>query len=98
LAGLIVVNGLVVLLVHMNWETRSSMRLFQQLSELKQKKKIIEINYGWFEKSMQQKFSVWDIKNVQIPMDIILKSNHRELISVVEGYPGAVLFREKVEK
>ena len=96
--GLLFLNGIIVLFVHMAWETRSSIHLFKQLAELKQNKTEIEINYGWFEKSMQEKLSAWDIKFTQIPIDSILKGKHQELKSVVEGYPGAVLFRAKVDK
>lgn len=98
LVVLLVLNGLIVAFVHMDWETRSSIHLFKQLSELKQNKTEIEINYGWFEKSMQEKLSAWGIKYTQIPMDTILKDKHHELTSVVEGYPGAVLFRERNDK
>jgi len=98
LVMLVVLNGLIVAFVHMDWETRSSIHLFKQLSELKQKNRTIEINYGWFEKSMQEKLLTWGIKYTQISMETILKDKHQELTSVVEGYPNKVLFRVKVDE
>jgi hypothetical protein len=102
LAILIALNGLIVLYEHMEWETRSSVHLYKQLSELKQKGKTIEVYFGYFEESGKEKLSKWDIKYTQIPMvefrkmDEITKGEFQQLTSMVEGYPLflSILFRE----
>ena len=95
---LMTLNGLIVLFVHMEWETRSTIHLYKQLSELKQKEKPVEINYGYFEKATEEKLRKWGIKYTLVPRDKILKENYQELTSVVEGYPDAILFHEIDDK
>ena len=95
-AVLIIFNGSVVLFSHMGWETRSSIKLRKQLTELREKDKPIEIYYGWFIKSIEEKLAHWQIEYETISRKEIQKGEHKKLTSVVEGYPNMVLFREKL--
>jgi hypothetical protein len=98
LSFLIIANGLIVLFIHMKWETRSSIRLYTQLSDLKKQNKPLEANFGFFEKSTAEKLSKRGIAYEIVPMDTLMKGPHTELMSVVEGYPGAVVYRQKETK
>ncbi len=97
IAVLILLNGCIVLFCHMGWETRSSIRLRKQLTEMKERNIPVEIFYGWFTKSMQEKMAHWQIEYETIPIQEIMEGEHMELTSVVEGYPNMVLYREKGE-
>jgi hypothetical protein len=98
LSFLIIANGLIVLFIHLKWETRSSTRLYKQLSDLRTQNRPLEANFGFFEKSTAEKLSKWGITYDIIPMDTLMKGPHTELMSVVEGYPGAVVYRQKETK
>lgn len=89
----LLVNGLIVMTVHLNWEIKSSINLKKQLTEIKNKNNTIIVNSGWFEKSTNERLKKFGIKYIQMPPDSIIKNNPQVLTSVVEGYPGAVIFR-----
>lgn len=94
LAVIIGINGLIVAFVHMRWETLSSVKLRMQLKHLSNQKRPIEVDYGWFKRSMEGKLTHWNIKFTPSP----LKSTDtgiRAITSVVEGYPNQVLYRLK---
>jgi len=93
---LIAANGVIVLFIHMQWETSSSLKLRQQLSEIRKTHKPIEIYVGWFEKSMHEKLNAWHIEYRKVKKREITKGGHHELVSVVDGYPNMILYR-KVE-
>jgi hypothetical protein len=93
LATLIVLNGLIVLCVHLNWETNSSVHLRKQLTELKQNNKTIEVNFEYFKRATEERLTKWGVKYIEVTDREIKQGKYNELISVVEGYPGAVLFR-----
>lgn len=94
LAILIMVNGLIVLTMHMRWETRSSVELRKQLTDLKDEKIPIDIYYGWFEKSIEERLKTWKIDfSPEKSKRRIEKAEHMVLPSVVEGYPNKVLYR-----
>ena len=95
IAFLILLNGSIVLYAHMYWETSSSIKLRKQLTELSEKKVPIEINYGWFIKSMEEKLDYWQVNYEQVPRKEIKDQPHDKLVSVVEGYPNEVLFRKR---
>jgi hypothetical protein len=103
LAILIAINGIIVLYEHMEWETRNSIHLYKQLSELKKKDKAIEVYFGYFEKSGKEKLSKWGIKYTQIQGDEFFRQDgnnkgreFQKLTSMVEGYPLflQILYRE----
>lgn len=93
-ALLLLINGGIVLFFHMNWETRSSIELRKQLSELSEKKVPVEIFYGWFKKSMEMKLSYWQIEYRSLSKKPHNVEAYKKLPSVVEGYPNMVLYRE----
>ena len=80
---------------HLSWETRSSITLREQLTEISSKKKPIEVFYGMFKKSVEEKLARWDIEYTTVPPREIIQGEHKQLTSVVEGYPNMVLYREK---
>ena len=90
----LLINGSIVLISHMEWETRSSIKLREQLSEISEKKIPIEIYYGWFKKSMEEKLDYRQIKYKEMSYEQMMEKEHKELISVVKGYPNVVLYRK----
>jgi hypothetical protein len=94
LASLLIINGGIVLLSHMGWETRSSIELRKQLTEISNNKVPIEINYGVFVKSMEEKLDYWNIEYKKTDRKEIRNRQHKKLTSVVEGYPNMVLYKE----
>ncbi|HEY4784936.1 MAG TPA: hypothetical protein VIH57_02755 [Bacteroidales bacterium] len=100
LVSLIIVNGLIVLSIHLNWVHQSTNKLKAQLTEIKQQGKPIEICMGWFDKSMNHKLDDWGINYTNIPRKEFKKKNKEdftELMSVVEGYPGINRYRVMVD-
>lgn len=95
IAVLILLNGGIVLISHMSWETRSSLKLRKQLTELQEENKSIEVFYGWFKKSMEEKLNHWQIEYEAVSRREIMEGEHMQLTSVVDGYPNMVLYREK---
>ncbi|MFC0878610.1 hypothetical protein ACE01N_18590 [Saccharicrinis sp. FJH2] len=94
-AALLLINGIIVMWVHMGWETRSSVTLRKQLTELKTNNTSIEINYGWFGKAIEERLDFWQINYESIPRKEIKNSTHKKMVSVVNGYPNVVLYRDK---
>jgi len=95
IAIIMFINGVIVLFFHMDWETRSSITLRKQLSELQKKDATIEIAYGWFTKATEEKLDRWNIQYESVPYRELANEDHFKLTSVVQGYPNMVLFREK---
>ncbi len=95
---LLLINGGIVLFTHMGWETRSSITLREQLTELQNDQKPIEIFYGAFKKSMEEKLDRWHIEYEPVSPRVLMEGEHQNLTSVVEGYPNMVMYREKAEK
>jgi hypothetical protein len=93
LALLMIINGCIVLFYHMGWETRSSVELRRQLTELKDENSPIEIFSGYFRKSIDEKMTEWQIQFTLRSRDEIIGGEHDSLTSVVEGYPNMVLYR-----
>ena len=93
LKTLIVLNGMIVLFVHLNWEINSSIRLRKQLTELKQNNKTIDISFNNFRRAAKERLMIWGIKYNEITDREIKQGEYQELTSVVDGYPGAILFR-----
>lgn len=92
-AALIMVNGLIVLVVHMSWETRSSVLLRQQLNQLATARQPIEVFYGAFQYSVERKLEKRNISYKPVKRKVLKNSPHDTLVSVVQKYPNAVLFR-----
>ncbi|MFB6319610.1 hypothetical protein ACE1EF_13545 [Saccharicrinis sp. FJH54] len=93
-AGLMLVNGIIVLGVHMGWETRSTLTLKQQLTEIKTNNSAIEIDYGWFGKAIEERLELWQINYTPVNGNMIRKEDFKKMISVVEGYPNMIIYRE----
>ena len=96
LISLILVNGVIVLSIHLNWVYSSTHMLRQQLTEIKNQNKVIEICMYWFDKSMNHKLEEWDIKYKKITRKEMRKRDKtifKELQTVVEGYPGTNRYR-----
>ncbi len=96
ISAIMLINGCIVLFYHMNWETRSSITLRKQLTELQKKDASIEVGWGMFKKSVEEKLDHWHIKYEEASMrDLVQSEDRKQLTSVVEGYPNMVLYREK---
>lgn len=96
IAVIMLINGCIVLLYHMDWETRSSITLRKQLTELQEKGVTIQVAWGAFQKSMEEKLDHWHIKYEAASMrDLRQSEDAKQLTSVVEGYPNMVLYKEK---
>jgi hypothetical protein len=93
LTTLIVLNGIIVLYVHLNWETKASIHLRKQLTELKQNNKTIEVSFNYFKRATEERLLNWGIKYIEVSDQEIRQGKYQELTSVVEGYPGAIQFR-----
>ena len=89
---LFLVNGLIVLVVHMKWETQSSITLQEQLDNLQKVGRPIQLSWGWFKRATVEKMEKNKIKYISVPYDTLSKKPHQELKSVVESYPGSVLY------
>jgi hypothetical protein len=88
---LLLVNALIVAGVHLTWETKSSLKLRQQLTQMRQSGKEIEICFNKFTRSGEERLKAWGIPYHEISLKEI--QNGIELMSVVEGYPRAVQFQ-----
>lgn len=97
LAAIIGVNGFIVAVVHIQWETVSSVSLRTQLEHIRDGKRPIEVDYGWFKRSMEGKLNHWGIKYTPGSLKASDTGVHM-LTSVVEGYPNQVLYRPKTNK
>jgi hypothetical protein len=82
----------------LNWEISSSIHLRKQLRELKQNNKTIEVSFNYFKRATEERLLNWGIKNIEISDREIRQGKYQELTSVVEDYPGAILFRVIDEK
>lgn len=94
LAVFIGINGLIVAYVHMQWETTSSVTLRTQLEQIGKKQQPIEVDYGKFKRSMEEKLNYWDIKFTAVSLKEERATSHK-LMSVVKGYPNQVWYRFK---
>ncbi len=91
LAAVLLVNGLIVAAVRMNWEVKATRTLHQQLVEMKSSGKEIEADLQWFAEPVGKRLKTWGISYRTVPRDQL--RDGPELMSVVEGYPGAVHYR-----
>lgn len=94
--GLIMVNGLIVLSIHLSWVRKSTIKQRQQLTEIGNQAKPIEICMYWFNKSMNRKLNDWGIEYKEISRKDMRKQDKtkfKELKTVVEGYPGTNRYR-----
>ncbi|MGN7783319.1 hypothetical protein ACTJIJ_02280 [Niabella sp. 22666] len=92
---LIIIDGLIVLAVHMSWETRSSIQLRRQLNRLAASGQSIEVFYGAFQYSVERKLENFNIRYKPVKMKTLKNTPHDTLVSVVQKYPNAVLYRMK---
>jgi hypothetical protein len=93
LAILIGVNGMIVLTVHMHWETTSSIALRRQMDQIISDGNFIAVDYGWFKRSVEEKLKWRGIRFVAVSGLKPGDPQCYELTSVVEGYPNVVLYR-----
>ncbi len=93
LTGLIIlINSAIVAYVHISWEIKSTNKLEQQLSELKKSNREIKVHCRWFKKSIEERLDKQGIKFEFVNMDEIKNIKNTELQTIVDGYPGKVLF------
>ena len=91
LVALLLINAGVVAVVRMTWETKSTIALRRQLTELASSDREIGINFRWFEVPVSERLKTWGISYQKMKRKEL--TNAVELMSVVEGYPGAVKYR-----
>lgn len=88
----IATNGLIVDIVHLRWETVSSVNLRNELKQIRDAKQPIEVDYGWFKRATEEKLNHWNILYTPV---VLGDKKARKLTSVVEGYPNQILYRLK---
>ncbi|MFO7657292.1 MAG: hypothetical protein R6W78_09510 [Bacteroidales bacterium] len=96
MVSLIIVNGLIVLFIHLSWVYRETGKLQQHFSEIKKQGKPIEICMYWFDDSMSQKLNDWGVEYKKISMKDMKnldETKFKELRTVVDGYPGTNRYR-----
>jgi 4-amino-4-deoxy-L-arabinose transferase-like glycosyltransferase len=91
LVALLVLNAGMVAAVRMAWETKATQTLRWQLIELRQPGREIEIYFPRFEVSGEERLKTWGVRFQKKGRNEIHGAT--ELMSVVEGYPGAVQYR-----
>lgn len=93
LIGLFIfVNSAIVAYVHIGWEVNSTNKLEQQLSELKESNRGMMVHCQWFKKAMEERLDKHDIKFEFVGKKKIKNTQNTELQTIVDGYPGKVLF------
>jgi len=95
MVGILLVNALIVAAVRLNWEVTSTRTLHQQLSELRDSGKEIEIDMQWFGEPVGERLKTWGIPYQSVGRDRI--RDGKELMSVVAGYPGGIHYRIKAK-
>lgn len=85
------INATIIAVVHLNWEITSSRALYNQLTELKNTKKKIEVDFQYFVTPVSERFKTWGIPYQAVKLDQL--PDGEKLMSVVEGYPGCVLYK-----
>ncbi|PTX94419.1 hypothetical protein [Opitutus sp. ER46] len=91
LVALLLVNTAIVGAVHLTWEARHSAALRRQLIELRAQHRPIEISIPYFEVGVEERLKTWGISYQKRGRKELRDAE--DLISVVEGYPGAVKYR-----
>lgn len=90
----IAINSIIVLCVHLTWETQASSTIKSQLRILRENKKPIKVDVGWFERSTEENLKKYNISYRVVHPDSISKKQQHELLNVVPGYPGAIRYVE----
>jgi hypothetical protein len=93
LAALLLINALIVASVRMAWETRATLTLRQQLSDLARAGQPIEVKFRYFTISGQERLKAWGI-----PFETVEKGklpDARQFMNVVEDYPAPTQYRIK---
>jgi hypothetical protein len=93
-ALIIGINGFIVAFIHVRWETTSSVNLKTELQNIQNKKLPVEVDYGWFKRSMEEKLTRLHIKYTPVTLKAT-DTGVQKLTSVTEGYPNQVLYRLK---
>jgi len=91
LVALLVANAGIVAGVRIAWDTKASAKLRQQLTGLRQSGGTIEICFNNFTRSGEERLKTWGVPFQEKSRKELPAGT--ELMSVVEGYPGAVQFR-----
>lgn len=89
LAALLFVNAAIVAVVHLDWETQATRTLRRQLTALEGR--TIAVSLRWFEIPVGERLKTWHVRYEPRPPQELRGGT--ELMSVVPGYPGAVLYR-----
>ena len=93
---LLLFNAVIVAAVRLNWETRASLTLRQQLRDLRNSGQKYEISPGYFDDSAKERLTEAHVRFSDLGMTKI--PDRHELESVVEGYPGATRYRAVGER
>ena len=94
LLGGLLANALIVAGVHLAWETRSTLTLRSQLTELAHAGQPVEVYFPVFAVSGQGRMDAWSIPYIRRLKAI---PGSQELMSVVEGYPRPIQYRVMTE-
>lgn len=91
LISIMIVNALIVLCIHLNWEAKATLKFKKELLYIKNKNVAIKISPKGFKKSIEERLQLLDIKYKIISNWHMKKEKHKEYFSNVPiGYPGAI--------
>jgi hypothetical protein len=96
LLALLLFNSVIVATVRLNWETRASLTLRQQLRDLRNSGQEYEFSAQYFDDSAKERLTEAHVRFRDLGMTKL--PNGHELESVVEGYPGAIRYLPVDEK
>ena len=91
LVGILTVNALIVAAVRMHWEVHATRTLNRQLTAIQASGSPIDIDFQYFGEPVGERLKTWGISFNPVREDEI--RDGRELISVVNGYPGGIHYR-----
>ncbi|MEO3407107.1 hypothetical protein AAFN85_24535 [Mucilaginibacter sp. CAU 1740] len=87
------INGFIVAVVHLKWETTSSINLRNELQNIHDTQRSIAIDYGYFKRATEEKLDRWNIQYEPILLE--KDTTAKKLTSVVNGYPNQILYKFK---
>jgi hypothetical protein len=88
---LIFINAMLITVVHLRWEINSTQTLHHQLEAIKKSNTLIEVDFQWFGTPVGERFKTWNIPYKAVKQDQL--PDGIKFMSVVEGYPGCVLYK-----
>jgi hypothetical protein len=96
LVAVLMVNALAVAVIHLDWEITATRTLRNQLAELRDSGKAIDVDFQWFGEAIGKRFTTWGIPYTRVRRG--QANDGSELMTVVAGYPGTIHYRVKEDR